>query len=100
MGAAFGAGIGGSVGALAGLVAGAAIRPYRESVDGIKDWKRRYPGYRGATDQEVLEAMSGATRSAMGACATIGAVLGGIAGAFIGEPKAPDALAQQQQQGG
>lgn len=94
MGAAIGAGIGGSIGAVVGIVAGAGLQPYRESIQGIEAWKNRHPEYDGASDQEVLESMAGATHAAMGACAAMGAILGGIIGALVGEP---DTLAQQQQ---
>jgi hypothetical protein len=78
-----GAGIGGALGGLAGFVAGAWIYPYRESIEGIRAWKEKYPGFRGAPDQEVLQAMSGESNAAMGIFATLGTFVGALVGAGL-----------------
>lgn len=90
MGAAIGAAIGGLLGAVVGAVVGAGVRPYEESIEGIKRFKASGPpGNSTLTDYEALERMHGQANTAMAMGAAIGGVVGAVIGAKIGEPSVP-----------
>jgi hypothetical protein len=84
-----GAGVGGMFGAVAGLVvaAGLSFHPgdSRDSVGrAIAAWKAKYPGFKTASDEEILEAMGAQSAYIAGWAASLGTFAGSLIGAAIG----------------